>query len=158
MNGFWEMIERMMHFCITKILHIKLKPEQWKALMQFIKFGVVGLSNTVISYVVYVIMLNLGAHYLVASVTGFVVSVINAFYWNNRYVFAAAEGEKRSLLGNFCKCFLSYAGTGLVLNNILLILQVQVLGWPESIAPLINLVVTIPLNFILNKLWAFRSA
>ena len=126
-----------------------------KLIIQFFKFGMVGVSNTLISYIVYVIGINLGLHYLVASVLGFVISVINAFYWNNRYVFKDKEG-KRSLWRAFVKTFLSYAGTGLILNNLLLIVEVDLLQWPEWIGPLVNLVITIPLNFLLNKLWAFR--
>ena len=127
-----------------------------KSLLQFIKFGIVGASNTVISYVTYLVCVTLGMHYLLASLLGFVLSVINSFFWNNRYVFKKQEGSKRSLVKAFCKTFLSYAGTGLVLNSILLYVQVDVLGWSEQLAPLLNLIVTIPLNFLLNKLWAFK--
>lgn len=124
---------------------------------QFVKFGVVGLSNTLISYVVYLIGIHLGIHYLIASVLGFVVSVQNAFYWNNRYVFQKKEGEERNWWKAWVKTFLSYASTGLVLANILLVFWVDVLHIPEFLGPIFNLLVTVPLNFILNKLWAFRG-
>ncbi len=127
-----------------------------KVLSQFVKFGLVGVSNTVISYVVYMVGVYIGIHYLWASILGFVVSVINAFYWNNFYVFKKEEGEERSLVKTFLRTFLSYGGTGLILNNILLALQVSFLGVPEWLAPLVNLVITIPLNFLLNKVWAFK--
>ena len=126
-----------------------------KTIEQFIKFGMVGVSNTVISYGVYLIGIKLGLHYLLASVLGFFISVANSFFWNNRYVFKA-EGKKRSLARAFIKTTLSYAGTGLILNNILLWLQIDLLGWPDWFAPLVNLIITVPLNFILNKLWAFK--
>ena len=57
------------------------------SLIQFVKFGIVGLSNTLISYVVYVAGVRFGMHYLLASILGFVISVLNSFYWNNKYVF-----------------------------------------------------------------------
>lgn len=128
-----------------------------KTMIQFIKFGIVGVSNTLISYVMYMIGIGLGFHYLLANFLAFTVSVINSFYWNNRYVFKKGEGEARSPFKAFVKTALSYAGTGLVLSSILLAVQVDVLGVPKWLAPLINLAVTVPLNFILNKLWAFRS-
>lgn len=49
------------------------------------------------------------------------------------------------------------AGTGLVLNNILLIVWVDIFKLNEALGPLINLLITIPLNFLLNKYWAYRS-
>lgn len=156
MEKIWAAIEKILYVCVFKVLHIRLNQRQWRSLMQFVQFGMVGFSNTVISYVVYIVLITLGIHYLPASIIGFVASVINSFYWNNRYVFAANEGEQRSLWKSFCKCFFSYAGTGLILNNILLIIQIRFLGWSKQIAPLLNLIITIPLNFVLNKLWAFR--
>lgn len=128
-----------------------------KLFEQFIKFGLVGVSNTAISYVVYMLGIQLGMHYLLASIAGFIISIMNSFYWNNRYVFRKEEGEQRSLVKAFIKTFLAYAGTGLVLNNILLILQVSILRIPEWLAPLLNLIITIPLNFVLNKIWAFKG-
>lgn len=130
---------------------------KWTNLIQFIKFGMVGVSNTVISYVVYLVGVYLGFHYLLANVLGFVVSIFNAFYWNNKYVFRPEKGESRTLWKSFCKTFLSYAGTGLVLSNILLFIQVDLLHWAQWLAPVLNLIVTIPLNFWLNKYWAFRK-
>ena len=53
---------------------------------QFVKFGIVGVSNTLISLAVYQLALNaLGMHYLAANLLGLVISVINAYYWNNLY-------------------------------------------------------------------------
>ena len=126
------------------------------SLIQFVKFGIVGLSNTLISYVVYVAGVRFGMHYLLASILGFVISVLNSFYWNNDYVFGQGK-EERNLLKTLLKTFMAYAFTGLVLANILLYIWVDILGISEYLGPLINLVVTVPLNFVINKLWAFRG-
>ena len=158
MDKFWKFIDDVMYFFITKLFHIKLKEQTWEKLQQFVKFGIVGLSNTLISYVIYVVMIFIGAHYLLASILGFVVSVLNSFYWNNKYVFKLENEEKRNWFGTLIKTFISYAGTGLVLNNILLVLWVEILHFPELIAPLVNLLITIPLNFLLNKYWAYKKS
>lgn len=50
----------------------------------------------------------------------------------------------------FLKTYISYAGTGIVLSNILLAIWIEVFGIPKVIAPLINLMVTIPINFLIN--------
>lgn len=145
-----------MYYILYKVLHLKVSQDRWEKLCQFVKFGVVGVSNTLISYVIYVILLAFHAHYLLASIAGFIVSVINAYYWNNKYVFQASSEEKRTWWSVFLKTFMAYAGTGLVLNNILLLVWVDVLHWPKMIGPIINLLITIPLNFVLNKCWAFK--
>ncbi|MCI9477600.1 MAG: GtrA family protein [Lachnospiraceae bacterium] len=131
--------------------------KEWlPAFIQFVKFGIVGLSNTLISYVVYLAGVRLGMHYLLASVLGFVISVLNSFYWNNKYVFQKGD-EERNLWLTLIKTFLAYASTGLILANILLYIWVDVLGISEYLGPIINLVITVPLNFVINKLWAFRT-
>lgn len=125
--------------------------------IQFVKFGLVGVGNTVISYVIYYILVKLEMHYMIASIMGFIVSVINSFYWNNRYVFKLHKNEKRSIFRTFFKTFLSYAGSGLILANVLLYLWIDVFGISKIVAPVINLVITVPLNYILNKYWAFNG-
>ena len=128
------------------------------SVMQFIKFGVVGVSNTLISLCVYMLCLHgLQLHYQLANVISFVVSVTNAYYWNSRYVFGnGAQHTLRQHLRAYGKAFLSY-GVTFLLGTALLTLWVEGYGISESIAPVINLLITIPLNFVLNKFWAFRK-
>ncbi len=156
----------------------KEKKKGWTVILQFVKFGLVGVSNTVISWCVYALAIRLGAHYSLATLAGFIISVLNAFYWNNKYVFSAEEGERvwwKALL----RTYIAYGATGLVLNEILLyfwldMLHVENMLGPlykwflskgiqfksvdkmtEYIAPVFNYCITIPLNFILNKFWAY---
>ena len=95
-----------------------------KSFIQFIKFVFVGISNTVISYVAYFILIKIGLHYIVASVVGFLMSVLNSFYWNNKYVFHSYCHDTRSIGKGLVKTFIAYAGSGLVLSNLLLIFWV----------------------------------
>jgi putative flippase GtrA len=126
-----------------------------KSLKQFVKFGVVGISNTLVSYIVYVALVYLGLNYLISSMAGFALSVLNAFYWNNKYVFTRKGQPNRIALIPFLKCVLSYGITGLVLQNILLYVLVARLGVSKFLAPLVILTLTVPLNYILNRYWAF---
>lgn len=131
--------------------------------VQFLKFGIVGLSNTFISYFIYLFFLWLFQKtgvferfdYLIAQFIGFVISVCWSFFWNNKYVFKEGN-KKRSMFRSFVKTFVSYASTGLVLSSILSFIWVELLFIPKSLAPIINLLFTVPLNFVLNKLWAFK--
>ena len=157
LNKLWEILVFILDFFIRKVFRISLSDAQWEAFLQFIKFGIVGVSNTLIHYFTYLICIFVGCHYLIASVIGFLVSVVNAFYWNNKYVFVKEENATRSLWQAFLKTFLSYAGTGLILENVLLVIWVRFLHVPEAIAPLVTLLITIPINFILNKFWAFKD-
>lgn len=129
----------------------------WNSLIQFVKFCVVGLTNTIIGYVVYSICVYLGMHYLLANVVGFIVSVVNAFYWSNKYVFIKGSLEYRNIYVSFFKTVLSYASTGIVLNSILLWLLIDRMHISEYVAPIIILIITVPTNFIMNKYWSFKT-
>lgn len=119
---------------------------------QFIKFGLVGVSNTLISLGTYYLLYFFGVNYLIANTIGFVVSVLNSYYWNNKYVFKKTqEGHLKPLI----KTFLSYGSTFL-LSTVLLFIMVQYFGVSEVFAPIATLVITIPLNFLMNKFWAFK--
>lgn len=43
------------------------------------------------------------------------------------------------------------------MSNVLLWIEVAFFSVSKSIAPIVNLLVTIPLNFVINKLWTFKS-
>ncbi len=123
-------------------------------LTQFIKFGMVGLSNTILSYVIYSFLVYIGLYYIISSVIAFFVSVLNSFYWNNKYVFKCHNNHWFIAL---LKMTTSYAFTGLVLQNIFLFLFVEYLKVSKYIAPLIILIITVPLNFFINKYWSFKE-
>lgn len=163
-----NLTQKFIHFflqIIEKVTQKEISNTTESALIQFVKFGIVGLSNTLISYVIYAVSLLLfqrfaifGTNaYLVSQVLAFVISVAWSFYWNNKYVFTQNEGETRSIWRALLKTYISYSFTGLFLNTLLLVLWVQLLHISEFIAPIINLLVSVPLNFIINKFWAFRS-
>lgn len=127
-----------------------------KMVMQFIKFGMVGALNTFLSYGIYFLFLKLGVYYIVCNFIAFVITVFISFLLNRKFVFAK-DKEKGCWWKELLRVYASYAGTSLILSSILLGIQVEFLGIPEEIAPFINLVFTIPINFLLNKFWAFKQ-
>ena len=125
-------------------------------IFQFVKFGIVGVSNTAISLIVYYIIYWINPEwYMIGNVAGWVISVSNAFFWNNRYVFKSQSKGMRQLLKRIGKTYLSYGATFLM-STAFLYVEVDILHWSAVICPIINLVLTIPLNFLLNKFWTFH--
>lgn len=124
--------------------------------LQFLKFGLVGLSNTAVSLGTYYIFLWIDPKlYMVGSVLGTVLSIANAFVWSDLFVFTGNSRDMKSVLKRLGKTYISYGGTSL-LSNVLLWLEVALIHVSKTIAPVVNLLITIPLNFVINKLWTFR--
>ena len=129
---------------------------------QFIKFGIVGVSNTIICYLLNVLVLyilasfNLPWDWLAGNIVAFLLSVLWSFYWNNKYVFTLEEGKERNIGRALLKTYIAYGFTGIILTNILSFIWINCFEISKYIAPLINLVISVPLNFIINKSWAFK--
>src|SRR5271156_3839196 len=63
-------------------------------LIQFVKFGIVGVSNTVLTLVVYTVLLKgFGVWYIAASAIGFAVGAVNGFLLNRRWTFRGHVGD-----------------------------------------------------------------
>lgn len=162
--------------------------EKAKALIQFLKFCIVGLSNTLICEGIYVVLLFFGVHYLAANIIGNLISILNAYYWSNKYVFKATEGEERVWWKTLIKTYATY-GFSMVLSAGLLVFWLEIVGLSKYMGPVlqllermgisalltgmglvleakllseilaaaINLIITIPLNYVINKYWAYRK-
>lgn len=123
---------------------------------QFIKFGIVGASNTLLGYVVFCACIYIGLHHQLSNFIGFSLSVLNAFYWNNRYVFVLDEKEQRNWFCSLVKTYAVYSTTGIFLNGTILWFLVDKCACNTYVSMLTCLMVTIPINFLLNKYWAFK--
>ena len=162
MNAIDKLIDTVCKL-VGKILKKDKDENTVNSLVQFVKFGVVGVSNTVVSYVINVLVLLMlrpfyvSWDYFVGNVVSFLLSVLWSFYWNNKYVFTLEEGQSRSMGKALLKTYVSYGFTGIILNNILSWVWVSVLGISKYIAPIINLLASVPINFFMNKLWAFKE-
>lgn len=126
-------------------------------ILQILKFGLVGISNTAVSMACYYLFLCISPDlYMVGSIVGTIVSIANAFYWNDKFVFHGNQNDWKSKLKRLGKTYISYGGTS-VLSNVMLWVEVNLFGAGKGIAPVVNLIITIPLNFIINKLWTFSQ-
>lgn len=131
------------------------KLREW--LTQFVKFGLVGAVNTLLSLGINYLFIWLDPSlYLWGNFVGWAFSVLNAFYWNNRFVFQKSAATRKELWLRLGKSYVSY-GASFLLSTLLMWLEVQVLGLSEWLSPILTLIVTIPLNFVVNKLWTFRK-
>ena len=56
--------------------------------IKFIKFSIVGISNTVVSLVSFYLLFEfLGIYYIFASTIGYFMGLANSYFWNLRWTF-----------------------------------------------------------------------
>src|SRR5271169_2227468 len=62
--------------------------------VQFVKFGIVGISNTLITFAVYTLLLKVfNVWYLIASAIGFILGATNGFLLNRAWTFREHVGD-----------------------------------------------------------------
>jgi len=116
---------------------------------QFGRFAVVGVSNTVLSYVAYAALVTISVPYAVAGAIGFAVGAVNGYRLNRRWTFESADSTESRLR------YLAVQLAGLGATTLLLWLFVA----GGHLHRLLSYALTIPLvtvgTFVANRAWAF---
>jgi putative flippase GtrA len=119
---------------------------------QFVKFGIVGVSNTLLSLVVYTVLLKgFGMWYLAASAIGFAVGTVNGFLWNRRWTFKGHVGDPLTPVRWFV-----VQGCGLVANLGLVFVFVHNAGLDELLGQVCATAIVVVFTFLANRAWTFR--
>ena len=119
-----------------------------------VKFGVVGVINTVLSLVIYYLCIAINNNwYLIGTVLGYVISSIVGYFLNKLMVFKKPGIKHSKSLPRYYAVYAS----ALVLNVLLIQLWINVLHLSSWIAPILTLCFTVPYNFILSRMWVFSD-
>lgn len=135
--------------------------------LQFIRYALVGVMNTMVTlFVILICKSLLGINPWVSNAAGYVAGFINSFIWNKLWVFNSHDKvvhEAFRFFGGFMVCY------GLQLLVTYLITDYTALGDMEwrirnftlsgyGVATLIGMAVYTMANFIYNRLVTFRAA
>lgn len=134
-----------------------------EGLVQFIKFGVVGIANTAVDWVSFY-LLNLLVFSSkdsepIAKAISFIIAVINSYIWNSIWTFrkeynksAKSAGDKRAI---FVKFFI-VSLIGWVLNYYAFKYARFNLNQGQLVALIAASAAGILWNFFGNKLWTYK--
>lgn len=148
---------------------------------QFLKFGMIGLFNSMINYIIYALCIRIEMHYVLANIISFMIVIFIAYLLQEKFVFKKNREDKQQIWWKvLIKTYMSYAFTGLILTNILSILWLDIIKisnllkplyqlskdffmWQDEytfakyFVPFLNAFITLPINFVLNKYWTYRK-
>jgi putative flippase GtrA len=108
----------------------------------------VGVVNTLTSYGIYSVLFYLGVNPLICNIPAFVISVFVSFLLNNRFVFRENEEKEKRKWYYVLVFVMPLSSMGITLT------AEKIAGY---LVPILNLVISIPINFLLNKFWAYRQ-
>lgn len=125
------------------------RPANW---VQLLKFALVGLSGYAINLAVFALLSGAASlHHIPAAIGAFCVAVSNNFAWNLEWTFGAADGHA----GFQAARFFTVSLVGLGVNLFLLELFVNGADLAELPAQALAVALSMPVNFVGNKLWTF---
>jgi putative flippase GtrA len=118
---------------------------------QFLKYCVVGASNTLITLVTYLVLVAFGADYLLASALGYALGSINSYALNYHWTFELRRADHRRTLSRFAVV----QGFGIGSNLGLIYLFVDDLAFAKAPAQFPVTLIVLAATFAMNRLWAF---
>ena len=121
-------------------------------LVQWLRFVAVGVSNTLLSTLVFAALFHLGVHYLLASSVAFALGALNSYVLNRRWTFRSRGRWTPELLR-----FAAVQCAGLVMNLLLLEALTRDAGVHPLVAQALVYPVTTLATFALSRQWAFST-
>jgi putative flippase GtrA len=118
---------------------------------QLTRFLVVGVGNTVLSFVVYRLLLALGTWYVIAAPLSFVAGAVNGYMLNRRWTFAARKSARGRVI------YVVVQGTGALAMSLLIVLLVRVVGTGKVGAYLAAIPPVTLCMFAANRFWTFAE-
>lgn len=126
-----------------------------RAVIQFFRFAIVGVINTLINLVALFIFTDiLGVYYLFSAVLAFLIANINSFIMNKSWTFNEKKWEKT---GNKYVKFFIISIASLLINLVLLYFFTDILGVYYMFSQILAIAVALWINFLGNKLWTFKD-
>ena len=124
---------------------------------QFVKFVIVGGSNTAIDFIVYITLTRLlpwfTQHLVVASVISFLCASVNSYTLNKYWTFRNQRRDHHVL---FLK-FITVTGSSFVLYAIAFAWLVS-LGFYDLLVKFVLIWFILVWNFVLSKVWVYTKS
>lgn len=127
-----------------------------KLMQQAVKFGLVGVLNTLIDYIVYSLLLFIPfvrEHYVIAQVAGYCAGLGNSLYFNRRWTFAQKERVSKAQFLIFLVVNLAALGV----STAVLVMTQEWIGLGPYLGKIVATAFSMTVNFIGNKLMVFRK-
>lgn len=129
----------------------------WPAwLKDFGRFALVGISNTVIDFLIYVGLTRgssyFSTHYLQANVCAFLVANLNSFFWNRRFTFRSGTSGVQGY-----PVFLVVSALYLAAVQLGMWALVSGFGLYDVLAKVIVVGIATGLYFLVLKTWVFKK-
>jgi putative flippase GtrA len=125
-----------------------------KIIEQAVKYGIVGVVNTLLSLLVIWVMMKVGYSAVVSNATGYAAGVLNSFFWNRQWTFRSSD----AWLGSAVRFALVFGVCYLLQLGLLLYLDAHLsIDNNKYYNQVIAMVFYTVINFLMNKYFTFKE-
>lgn len=148
-------------------------------LKKFLKFGIIGVFNTLVDFAVFYVMdrwvikegptlallgMTIVAGPYISNCISYVVANINSFFWNKLWTFQKRDKVTKGEAGRYLVTSIGY----LLISSLSLAVCIRILSmpalaalvpedWTNPLAKLPTACVTMFYNYLMNKFWVFKE-
>ncbi|MDY6121569.1 MAG: GtrA family protein [Porphyromonas sp.] len=124
-----------------------------RTLIQFAKYGIIGVSNTLITaIVIWVLLKQVNALDWIANFVGYVAGILNSFVWNRKWTFSSAHSWTRDFFVFLLAFVLCY-----VIQYALVYWLNETTSYDSYYNHIVGMVCYTVLNFLFNKYVTFSD-
>lgn len=146
---------------------------------KFLKFGIIGVLNTLVDFVVFYVMdrwvvgegptlvllgTAVASGLYISNAIAYVVANVHSFIWNKLWTFQKRDRVTRGEAARYLATSAGY----LLISSLSLTVFTRILslpflagvipgGWVNMLAKLPTACITIFYNYLMNKFWVFKS-
>ena len=119
-----------------------------------IKFGITGVMNTAVDFIVFMLLSFFGLNAYLSQVIAYSCGMLNSYIINRSWTFKAKGSFfSRQMIRFFAANLLL-----LLLSVILLCFFTEQMGFIKIVAKLFSTAIIMIVGFIVNRLWVFKAA
>lgn len=128
-----------------------------KSMKQFVIFGIIGISNTAVDFIMFWLLIQTSLHYVIANIVAYAVGMLNSYLWNNSITFKSRRGNDQNIAVKRITRFIVWNGLMLLLSSALIYAVVEYMHWHALISKLVVTVVILVIQFLGSKKWVFKQ-
>ena len=128
--------------------------QKYKEIIKYIFWGVLATVVSIVSFGVFNYLMNINE--LIANILSWIITVLFAFITNRHWVFEISYHENSNFLKHLMRF---YCGRllSLILEEIMILIFITLLEFPSILVKTFVQLVVITINYLISKLWIFKS-
>lgn len=119
---------------------------------EILKYGFVGILNTIVGYGTYFILIKFNMYYILSSIISQIIGMTHSYVWNKYFTFRSNQKSLMEIIK-----FISVALSTYFINLFLLMVLVEVYHIDKAFSGFLSISIVTFISFLGHKFISFRK-